>query len=211
MKSTTLFLLFATLAAGARGDVTSDFTTGDEGWTSAAVDPLTLQTLGMGTVTAVGGRLKAEEVSGGLFVLVAPGKFSGDRSGFYGGELSYLLADETQNTGFYYGAFLRGNGLAITYRTDAPTVAGRGYAIPLSEGGWLKNVNNVPTPVGEAEFRSVLAGLDGLAINGDWTAGGKDVVTLDDVRLARPVPEPGTLAVLGLGIAGLVRRRRRRA
>ncbi|MEQ1820984.1 MAG: choice-of-anchor J domain-containing protein [Fimbriimonadaceae bacterium] len=80
-------------------------------------------------------------------------------------------------------------------------------------------LTNTGYPAIYTEFTATVSGLSGatsgrFAFNYNVTNGGpgganSDLITIDDVAYTQAVPEPATMAALGLGVAALLRRRRK--
>jgi hypothetical protein len=206
MNFRALLFPIVLIAAAAQANVVSRFDSDLEGWSTASIRLSDLAITGVGTATwNSGGWLEATEFPGDLFVLVAPAKFLGNQSAFLGGTVSFRLSDETNDGIAYPSLLLRGGGVAMFRRSSAPTASGTNYVVPLSPAGWLTVQGLPPT---QAQFEAVLANIDAFGINADWTSNTVDKVTLDNVVMA-PVPEPATLAALGLGLVAIARRRRK--
>lgn len=206
MKSRVILLAAVAFAAEAHADVVSRFDVDNEGWFAADVSTTDLSILSSQAATWSAGHIGATEFGSQLFVLAAPAKFLGDKSAFYGGSVTYRLSDTVRDGIGYPNLLLRGNGFAMAYVTPPPAAAGTNYTIPLTEAGWIGLDQQ---PVTKTQFQNALANLDRFGINADWRTFSQDSVTLDDVVVANPVPEPATLAALGLGVVGVIRRRRR--
>lgn len=205
MRGRILLLVFPFMAASAKADLFDAFDSGNGGWTVADVSPTTLEVLDEAPAGWRDGRLEATEFGSGLFVFRAPKAYEGDLSGYYGGSVGFTLSDASRDGVPYPNLLIRGNGFAMAYVTPPPSATGTAYIIPLTEAGWI---GLDLRPVGKAQFQNALANVDRFGINADWATRTADVTTLDDVRVVAPVPEPATLAALGLGLAAFLRRRR---
>lgn len=207
MKGSALVFLALT-SPFASASIFSDFSTGNEGWSAVNVAPTNLAVLESHAAGWSAGHLFESESSfthPGLFVLSAPSAYLGDLSSYYGAVAMFTLSDTQADATIYPSLLLRGNGIALGYvGTQKPNVSGTDFVVPLFETGWITLAGVPATP---AQMQSVLSNVDVFAINADWTLGGTDVVTLDNVAVLSPVPEPATWAVLGLGLAGVIRRR----
>lgn len=97
---------------------------------------------------------------------------------------------------------------------EATTLPGTTFApfsIPLTETGW-RSSTFLGAAISQANFKTILSNPTSLEIRGEYVSG-PDAASLDNVLLqATPqaTPEPTTIAALGLGVLGLVRRRARR-
>ena len=178
--------------------LSSTFDTDADGWTIANDgNPAWFATGGN-----PGGYFRATDQSSGQYwYFRAPAPYLGDRSTFYGGELSYQLQmfAGSYNASFPPWVVLAGGGLTLIYDGSAQGAPGNvwtSFNVPLSVGspGWYLATDNCWTGTGDscgfsgatpptpAQFQSVLANLDTLLIRGEYTIGG-DSVGLDNVQL----------------------------
>lgn len=208
MKGRALVLI-ALSSCLSHASIFSTFDSGNEGWSAVDVNFPSLAVVEAHAAGWSSGHLSETEANfshSGLFVLAAPAAYLGDLSAYYGAVASFKLSDTHADPTVYPSLLLRGNGIALGYvGTQTPSPAGTDFTVPLSETGWVTLGGVAATP---AQFQSVLSNVDVFAINADWTLAGTDVVTLDNVAVLSPVPEPATWAVLGLGVAGVMRRRK---
>lgn len=214
-------LVLATLAAGARAIVVSQFETGVDDWTTLNTDPTTLTVI-PGSEGVPGwnpaGYLDTYETRGGLFLYSAPAKFLGSKTDYFGGTVSF---DESSDTNDHNGDPLvfflvsadRSIDLAYAVAPATPGYPGLHYEIPLRQqpGDWFRITldaqgNPHYADATDADFVSVLSDLGFVGINADYTTATTDHTTLDNVVMA--VPEPAPLVALAFG--GLLVRRRRR-
>lgn len=184
------------------GAVVSDFSSDLDGWAHAGGDASTLTWLSSGGVP--GGYMRMiEPATGGVDRFAAPAKFLGDQSAMYGGTLSYDIRISPAENLANPDIRLLGNSLTLEYYfVSAPTGTFSNFSATLDENsGWVIAGGGTPT---QGQFQSVLANLTALQISADWSTV-SDTTSLDNVVL---VPEPSTTALLGLGLLGLLRRRR---
>lgn len=171
-----------------------------------------------------------------LVVFSAPGpKFTGDKSTYYGGAITFDLFANAVSTNtrddfaLAIGTgspILPGSSTVLHWFGGQPSTSDfRTFTIGLSELdlGW--RIGSGPTGGGraptEGEFRSLLADVRWLYILADWYDG-PDFVRLDNVRITEPVPSvppppvpppsvvslPSTLLLLipGIIVGGLIRK-----
>ncbi len=204
-------LLAAVSAAFAQADITSTFDTDAQGWRGANVDTTTLATT-YGDLTWASGHVEGAEFASGLFLLAAPAAYLGDLRAYSGGTLSFRLADATSNGVAYPSVLIRSGASLMYYKGNAtvPGVTLTPFQVSFEPSGWRVGFFGESDPAPTAtQFQAALASVTDFGLNADWTSNTPDRVMLDDVRLASPVPEPTTLAALGLGL--LAARRWRRA
>ena len=121
--------------------------------------------------------------------MVAPAKFLGDKSAFYGGVLSF---DVTCNLTLYGNSdqvILVGNGHALFYsNADVPGWPANtwtNWAVSLAPSArWRLDDYATGRSPTAAEFKAVLASLQELNISGDL-GNGPDITSMDNVRLAK--------------------------
>ncbi len=196
-----LFFAFLVVTAAANAQISSDFNGSADGWTTPGDADATI------TYSATGGNTSGY-VSGSPYVLVlgattfyvnfyfvAPGKFTGNRSGYYNGTLRYDIQPSSIGTGIQYAeAILTDNGgVSIYYypstqfQPAAPPAWTR-FSITLNEvsGFWKTSDSPTGTPATQAQIRSVLTSLARLEIRGLY----RDANTtnrLDNVTLMPPI------------------------
>ncbi len=205
----------------------STFDTGLDGWTGEILNSgflgsppsvLGSQTPGYNASGGnPGGYVTMFDVSGSAEPhFVAPAKFLGNDSAYYGGALAFDLIDnlgiQTPEPNFVE---LVGNGHTLFY-TDSivgPPNTWTSYSIILAPSADWRFDNlasgSIPTV---AQFQSVLSNLQELNIEADLANGG-DTGGLDNVRLSPSgptVPDSGsTMALLGGVLTALAAFRRR--
>lgn len=141
------------------------------------------------------------------------------------GDLRFRLTDPSANTidifyrpgwvgsGFGLSSDLSPNNSYAWVRTGGADFWAAAAGTPIPSGNYApgsQNGTGTQTPTSFSSF------VSGAAANGNWTmfavdgaggdTGGWQTVTLTFA----PVPEPASIAVLGLGAAALIRRRRRK-
>ena len=123
----------------------------------------------------------------------APASYLGDKSGAYGGTLSFDLAQNlTSSNTNYDDVILIGNGgVRLSYDvTYPPLTTWTNYQVALVEGNW--HVGLVNGPIATAtELYDVLSSLTALYIRAEYRSGA-DTDSLDNVVLATFDPCPAS-------------------
>lgn len=191
-------LATAAFVSAASANVGSTFDTDGDGWMHApGGDPGSTVTYSA-TGGNPGGRVVLFDAGQGTNdFFAAPAKFLGDDSMFYNGSFSFQLMDDSSVDNL--GALLSitdGSGNTLTHALS--TFASGSYAsfsfTLNTSGGWLYN-GGAPTA---GEFQAVLSNVSSLFVPGDLHNGTENM-SLDNVLLAAPVPEPSTWAMIALG------------
>ncbi len=151
---------------------------------------------------------KADPTPTDSYFFSAASKFLGNQSAMFGGTLSYdewNYDDGVLDT----GVILAGNGHSI-YRTNmsGPHGAMTHYNLGLTANPDWHLDSPTGTIATNSDIQSILSNLSGMYILGDWVYG-TDTAALDNVAMSAPVPEPATMALLGVGSLLLLRHRRR--
>jgi hypothetical protein len=201
-----MFLLGAILlAAGfAQADIICNFTSGNESWTSNITGQARGWADSVGSGTPKGSYRVFNDNTSAAWYFVAPAKFLGDKSGFYGGKLIYeVRISNPSSTGNNPFVILSGNGVSLGWYSSV--LPGNStwteYAANFIEtAGWLNMASG--SAATQAQMRSVLAGLDSVQIRGEFSSGNDGYI--DNVVMA--IPEPVTVMLTGLGLL-LIRRK----
>jgi hypothetical protein len=156
---------------------------------------------------APGGYIESTDSNPAWFCFAASDAFLGDRGAYYGGRLSMDLQATASDDATYPLVILVGGGLSLYHATPPPASSWTSFSVDLAAGSWRVNNHETGPAVTEAQMRTVLADLTAIYINGDWLSG-TETAGLDNVRLSA-VPEPGglTLALAGMIVVALARRR----
>lgn len=126
--------------------------------------------------------------------LSAPPSHLGNKSGYYGGSLTYDILIRFSDAVVYPAVVLNGGTFSLYYDAPAPQLnTWTTLTVPLTEVGW--RVSGGSTPATETQMRAVLANLQGIYLYTEWHTGPDDT-SVDNVVLAGPVPVP---SVGGLG------------
>lgn len=180
-----VWLLF--LSGGSAKTVSSTFDGGAEGWTVVGdAQGASNQPVHHDRGGADGGWISStDDVSGGVWYWNASPEYLGDRSGFYGGTLSFELNQSATDSQFdAVDVILEGDGLRIGYdfgnASTHPGTNWTAYEVPLTEEGWVALETGEPATREEVE--RVLSDLEGLFVRGEYRTGG-DVGGLDEVVL----------------------------
>ena len=219
-----VFCAFTLHLTFARGDIVSDFSTGDEGWKVVSFENLTTDNFAIvsadnSTFNQTGGNpggyISAVDRDNGDLTFSAPGKFLGNLSGAAG--LRYDLIYPVGTINYQpTDVILMGNGETLLWKSDPNIVPGPTWMTvnlafaPSTEWHVATSDGALATA---SDFGSVLGNLTGLFIRGEYTTGLIETPGLDNVSLvgaSAAVPEPGTLTMMALaGVAVLMSRRTR--
>ena len=214
LNACAMAILLALATSALQGGViVSDWTNpadGVDGWNFEA-DGTSFGRIDMGGNP--GGFLQVSDLGqGGIIFFVAPGKFLGDRSAYYGGALSYdeqQSIGDRQTGGDLPEVYLTGNGISLYFLPNSnnpavtPSWSSYNFALRAS-AGWFDDSTSLPAS--EAQMKSVLANLTSIEIRAEYSSG-RDVDGLDNVVLTA-VPEPATVGLVFLVLPVLLLRRR---
>jgi gliding motility-associated-like protein len=181
-----LILIGASCVVKTQAQIISTFDGDDEGWT--AIDN---ETGPAPTYLTTGGNpdgfIRVEDGVGGTATyFVAPEKFYGNRSAFYGGTLEFDLQVYVTANSSTAGVRLTGGGLVLArLLPELPDVspAWTSYSFVLDETeGWRLNspTGSVAT---QTDIQTVLNSLTALQINGEYSTSAGDEGGLDNVIL----------------------------
>jgi len=172
------------------GPITSTFETDDDGWqiTGDAQGGAAVPNYETSQGNPAPSISATDDVQGGVWYFKAPGKFLGDKSGFYGGTLQFDLMQEFDGSPSQFDSddiILEGGGLTMTYDTsqnpgDGSSETWTPYDVPLDDtGNWEINGSAASQP----EIETVLGDLTELRIRGEYR-NGSDTGYLDNVTLS---------------------------
>jgi len=182
MKS-ILLILIITCSIYPQSYIASNFEVDDDGW--AIVNN------GSSTIPDYfpfggnpGGYISDKDAVFGVWHFLAPSKFLGDVSEYYGDTLRFDLKQSLNGTVFDHDVLLDGNGITIYY--DMPFYPGfdwTSYLVSVDVNGGWKNLST-GLPATQSEILSVLSSLSSLKIRGDFFVGTMgDTTAIDNVIL----------------------------
>ena len=196
-------VLAAFFASPALASVTSTFDTGLDGWTHApGGDADTTVTYSATGGNPGGAAVLTDAGEGTSDYFLAPAKYLGNDSADLNGKFSFQLNDSSSIDDLTTPLLVITDaaGDTLSHLTPSTFTSGsyNSVSFTLNQNGGFTY-----TPVGGsgaaatlANFQTVLANTASLVILGDFHTG-TETAFLDNVAL---VPEPGTLAFVGLGI-----------
>ena len=213
LRLTTLAAILVTCAV--TNAQFSTFNANDEGWTvtsftNPAANDFSVVSSGAVNYNAAGGNgggyISKTDPDTGDFYFIAPTAFLGNQSGanlltydiIYNGTVDYQTHD----------VVLAGTAKKLIYRANPNIVPGTNWSsisVSLTPAStWLNGVGGPAATV--TDFAEVLGNLQGIYIKGEYTVGVTETTGLDNIHL---VPEPASIAAIGLGLALLTRRKRK--
>lgn len=224
LASAAVFSAVGAVGANA-GVVTTGFDSGAEGWEAAGNGAGSAQWLAADGLPA--GHLAISDAALGWAYFAAPVAYRLPIE--EGALLSFDLkssSDAARPIVSPVRVALVGAGLTLVAETVLPTASWERYDFVLGLTGGFRVQTSAASVFDSAarqptadEWRAVLASLNSLYISADYSAanqpsGGFEINELDNVRLdaiaLATVPEPGTLALVGVACVGLIAARGRR-
>jgi len=141
-----------------------------------------------------GGHVKAvDDAQGGVWYWVAPANFRGDKSGFYGGTLTYdLIQNNTSSQFDSDDVIISGGDMDLVYDFGGaethPRTDWTAYSVTLDESDdWV--VDDTGDQATAEEIQTVLADVSRLHIRGEFVSG-SDTGYLDNPTLWTPDADP---------------------
>lgn len=195
------------LATAAQANLLYTFDADNQGWRQSDFNPTTLELNDIGPATwNAAGYIEGPDFAGWAF------HTSPLLSGGYqlATDIRFDFAADFADVQAYPFVVLASASGAI-YQEVAPPADGQfhSYVFDLTTAGsWMYGDVNGLRSATMTDITSVLGGLTRIGVNAD-VASGADFTRLDNVQLTA-VPEPATMAALGIGLASLMRRRRNR-
>lgn len=196
-------LSFATVS---HANLLYTFDSDNQGWRQADFNPVTLVLTDLGPASwNAAGHIEGPDFASWAFHIspLLAGGFGGATEIRF--DYSAAFADAQA-----YPFIVLASATGAIYQEVAPPADGQfhPYAFDLTTvGSWKYGDNGGLRNATMGDIASVLGGLQRIGINADVASGG-DFTRVDNVQLTA-VPEPATMAALGLGVAALIRRRRR--
>lgn len=197
--------IVAVCAAASQASLIYTFDTDNQGWRQSNFNQVTLALSDVGPASwNAGGYIDGPDFADWAF------HTSPILSGGYAGATSISFDFSTDVTdGQPYPFIVLASATEAIFQS--PILPGDGLFHPYSfdltsPANWVYGNGSGFRPATNADITNILTGLQRIGINADIISGA-DYTRVDNVRL-NAVPEPMTLAVLGLGCASLLRRRR---
>jgi gliding motility-associated-like protein len=182
----TLFLMMLVLAVMVKtqAQITSTFDADDEGWT--AIDNQSGPTpTYFATGGNPGGFIQVRDGVGGTATyFVAPEKFLGNLSAYYGGTLRFDLQVYITPNSNTAGVRLLGGGLILVKlipQLPAVSPAWSSYSFTLSEADEWRLTSSTGSIATQSDIQTVLESLTALQINGEYSTSAGDEGSLDNV------------------------------
>ena len=179
-----------------------------------------------------GGYLSSYDFGYGYYWLIAPAKFSGNKSSFFGGLLSYNMKYDGVGSACAYlhpSVVITRGSLKLWKTMAAPGASYSNYTYTLNAtGGWMiidnssweqqNDWSSLSTAATNTDIAYILAAVDNIYIRGEAsTQGGvNDAISVDDIYLSdatvASTPEPSSIISLlgGFGALGMLFRRARK-
>jgi hypothetical protein len=181
------------------------FNSGNEGWREADFDSgaLSLAIVGASNWDSAG-YLTAVDFSPWSF------QVSPDLAGGYQANTKFSvdLAMDTNDGNSYPLVILRSTANEVLYQLETPIADGQLHTYSYNFGvgnNWFYGDGINSRLAIASDFSRILGDLFQVGINVDWESG-QDATIVDNVKI---VPEPATMIGLSLGMAALMRRKRK--
>jgi hypothetical protein len=207
-------ILVATASSAFAGLFNFGFATNNEGWTRGnfgnGLANITPSSSGAATWSA--GVIAGTDHSGYAFHFSPV--LTGDFSNLLGGSINLDFSSVGSGATDPFVVLVSTTGFLVKENPIPGSTTLNPYSFTLNASeGWYFNSSQYYDGAGavlatNAQISGVLANLKHVGVSTDITSGG-DTTRLDNVVSVEAVPEPATLAILGLGLAALKRRSRK--
>lgn len=184
-KTLTAFIFFfITNTLLSQPTITSTFDTSAQGWVTVGDAPNVIHDTTGGIQF-----IKAHDLGNGVpWFWVAPPDYLGNKSGYYGGQFSYLLRTDKVNQNTTDDVIFSRGGFEILYTTANPTVnVWTQFFIQLNDTvGWKKDSAGVLITANAADIQFVLDSISQIKIRGEYSNVVGDWGALDFVIFQPP-------------------------